>query len=220
MAASKWLKKVQKELKASPAKAAALGGGLLLAVIFWAPLVSKWMKPKSGAAIASAPDTTAPLPSVTATFPTASANQALATQNSLADWLKTIESRKTDLLATSVRWPDEMRSPFVRTRHLNEFNERMQRAEELATKAKIEQESEPVEQLVMFEPPTDWTLTATTCGTKRKLAHINGRIYREGETLQTAQGAAVIVKSIEPRRVVLAHGQYSFELFIPQVATQ
>lgn len=223
MLSPKLLKKFQKELKASPAKTAALGVGLLLAAIFWAPLISKWMKAKNGPAMAgsSAGDTTIPTSLTSAALPIATTptTEALATPRSLADWLKTMEARRADVLATSVRWPDEMRSPFVKSRSLTEFQRQAQLAEELANKAKAEQDNPPLEE-PPFELPADWTLSATACGTKRKLARINGRIYREGETLQTAQGATVVVKSIEPRRVVLAHGQHSFELFIPQVATQ
>jgi hypothetical protein len=224
VASSKLLKKIQKELKASPAKTAALGVGLLLAAIFWAPLVSKWLKAKNGPAMASTsvPDAgvKATLASVTPTPLMMPNTQALATPNSLADWLKTMETRKGDLLASSVRWPEEMRSPFVRTRSLAEYHQREQLAEDRAAKEKAAQDDQSTNEEPAFELPAGWTLSATTFGTKRKLAQIDGRIYREGETLQTAEGATVVVKWIEPRRVVLEQGQRTFELFIPQVATQ
>jgi len=122
------------------------------------------MKSKNApvAANASTPNTSPVLPAMTNTSATTPAGQASPAL--LADWLKTVETRRSDVLAGSVRWPEEMRSPFVRTRHLNEFNERTQRAEQLATKTKVDQERAPVVEIV-FEPPTDWTLTATSCGT-------------------------------------------------------
>ncbi len=63
---SKLIKKFKREVKANPTKAAALGGTLVVAVWFWAPLLQQWFggdsTPAPAATTASASNTAVPTP--------------------------------------------------------------------------------------------------------------------------------------------------------------
>lgn len=204
MVSSKWLKKVKKELAASPAKAGALAVGLLIAGFFWAPLISKWTRKTRE----SDPAGTANSQSeVALDGSTGVRTENAAGKPSLDTLLALWNARKDDPRCQSVSWSKE-RSPFVATRR---ETTRQQSPGDNGDKRNIE-----TEKRIARTIPSDWRLSATTCGARKKLAQINGHVYGEGATLATATGDLFVLETIEPRRVVLRGGEDAFELSIPQ----
>ncbi len=205
-------KKLQREMKAHPAKAGGLALLLLLAGYFWAPLVKGWIgsadattPPPTPPAVATAPSGVV-MASPAATSATPGAKPAGA--DPAYDWRKYAKLiNEDDHMRTGVERPND-RDPFAR----------LDVAIETAESAPPDEAT-----LAAAKPITPeeagLTLGSTLVSTRKKIAQIGGKSYTIGSRVSAAQdglAATFEVVSIEPRRVVLKRNGQRFELKIPR----
>ena len=206
--------RLQREIKANPAKAAGLGVLLLVACYFWAPLILGFMKPAQetaaapphGAAAATAPTPSAPpAPASAATpgqSPSATPSDALP-----YDWQKYAKLIEDDAKMRPSQDLSSERDPFVNPL--------------AAAQAKAEREVSATAASTKPITPAEagLVLTTTLLGARKKIAEIDGRSYSIGDRVQAftaSSSASFRVVEIFPRRVVLeGHGQ-RYELTIPR----
>ena len=79
--------------------------------------------------------------------------------------------------------------------------------------------SVPAPTVSTVPPPAGLLLKSTFLGTQRKAAYINRRLYFEGGQIQHGT-TSWHISSIQPRRVVLSHGDQQFELRIVKSTLQ
>ncbi len=184
-------KRLRRELKKSPGKAALLGLVCLIAVWYWAPLVKTWFtgtpeSPQNIIVVKPAQTGGNGLSLIaTAEKEVSKAVSAVSSWQTLAKWLD------EDPRAMPATLPEDDRDPFGRagTSTTEEIIELIQEEAE---------EEEPTKLVVLPEPPVreefrfsdlGLTLGGTIVGTRHRSATINGETYQEG---------AVVKIEIEP----------------------
>lgn len=213
MKASKLIKRLRREAKASPKKAAALGLLLLVAIYYWMPLL-KGMVTKADVADAqpAASADAEPAATVAARPRSPSADDGRQTAQSpkyewqqLADWID------NDALAHPSESLLARRSPF-------------QPVETEISKTEPEQEV-AVEETVQKSPTPEslgMALSATVVGPGRRVAVIDGKAYPEGQSVPATQSGEEIkfkLSEVHPERIVLERQGERFELAIPRRAS-
>ncbi len=210
------MKRLRRETAANPTKAAILGGLLLVAMYFWAPLVWSWIGPSPEEAkspTVAAEDVPTPL----AGFPSAlaSAKHQDTTQGkkqkkaSEYPWSRVTQWIEQDAAMRPVVEPSTARDPFV------------------AVVAKLVEapQSEvpkPAEAAVEVTPDSlGLVLSSTLVGPRRRTALINGRSYQQGRVVALEQGGRQLefkLAEVHPRRAVLTRDNKRYELTVPKLA--
>lgn len=190
----KLIKKLQRELAASPQKAGALVLLALVAVYFWGPLVMKWSGSKKSApqAASSAPEPTSTAVAASSVSPTAIPLLGWQQVQTLLD-----QDRHTRPAVRLPHWQD----PFAKV--------------EVAV-AKVEMPVLP--EAPVLEPqaapattgPREYSLTLSSVlvGKRAKSATLNGKVYHEGdefeaEVLGSEVTVSLTVKQIHKEGVTL-----------------
>ena len=129
MSASKFTKKLKKELLRNPKKSAILAFGLAAAVYFWIPLVGKWMgwgekvvaKPGPAAATPASPKVVAP-----SGMPTLPELAALAAAKSpqAVRWDELLQALKNDELASPGKLSATGQNPFAKLAQVDQDKEK------------------------------------------------------------------------------------------------
>ncbi len=200
MSLAKVQKQLVRDLKRSPAKAGALGLLCVVALWFWAPLVSGWFgkpRPKSSKTPAQAATAAEVEPSdvTPASPPVAAAVQV--------PWRKIVGWREQDQRTQSALLTATESPPFV------------QKRKDLIDPGEIKIKDITSKN----ENPLDLTqlglkLTSTMLGPKRRVAVINGRPYAEGDELEIGDALVFLVARVSDRGVVLQRNGRQFELII------
>jgi hypothetical protein len=198
---SKFIKKLKKELKKSPGKAAVLALLSLVAIWFWAPLVTNLF----GGETKSAPvKATAHTPAIA----TANAVAGPTLIQSPVDWKQISESIDKD---PRMKPADRLVLPRDPFRPIEPEQEK-----EIHVSAK----SEP-QPVALDIPPAEagLVLSGTIVGSRRSVARLNGRNYSKGDFV-TASGSNMSlsyrVVDVEGRSVTLALGDRQYELKMPR----
>lgn len=192
---SKLVKKLQKDLKKSPGKAAVLALLLVVALWFWAPLLTNLFA--NGNAKPATSASTSNVANDSASTGTPTPTQPLYTWKQIADAIDADSRMKpTEPMALA-------RDPFHRI-------EKEQPQEEPGEVVALPPEIPDVS-------PGDagLVLNSTILGTRRQVARINGKSYRKGERIVAAMGDQPLeyeVVQIGPRSVALVLGDREYEL--------
>ena len=199
-----------KELKRSPAKAAVLGGGTLLAIWFWFPLITGWF----GLGESSAASTAAPAEQPAEEAPSLAAvpapEPAAATGQPPLDWRAIAAWRESHPQADTFAWMAGTPNPFVT---------KVKPEDALAAEgAEQEADDPPVAAAVEADQRqaalAALRLTSTLITSQGRSATINGKVYREGDPIplgaegdETPAGESPItLKHVAARSVTLQHG--------------
>jgi hypothetical protein len=186
-------KQLARDLKRSPKKAAVLGLLALVAVYFWAPLISGMFRGEKPKGKNSAPPAAA-LPSP---VPTAAPAASPAPQY---PWQQLAEAIQEDARMRTAELDIAARTPFgLAVSEQEPDDAAAENAAEWATSEKL-----------------GLTLSATITGGRRRVALINGRPYVEGELVVAADDAAWKIVRITAGRVVLQRGSVRLELTSPE----
>lgn len=190
--------RLRREIKRDPKKAGALGLMFLVAIYFWAPLVSGWMG-------SSRPADMPPTAS-TATTPTVPAT----TENTTA--AKPTNEAKPVSWQELIAWQDEdpRRAPATLVASRDPFHavEKVVEQKPVDEKPEKKIEAKSMDQVGLV-------LSSTLVGPRSSLARINGKTYHTGQAVRVqyeGERVAFQVKEIHPRRVVLERDGTRFEL--------
>lgn len=199
MSVNRWIKQLRREAARNPAKAGVLGLLLVVALWFWAPLVWGWIGSREGT---SRPSPTQP-PQATseARGPAPAATAKIAPA---ATWQQLVEWRKQDPQTAAADTLKTRRDPFH------------------AIPAPVVQEevkaAPKVAPVVLTPEQLGLKLSSTVVGSDRRVALINGRIFREGQVIKCGKETQEILfrlAEIHSRHVVLERDGHRFELAIP-----
>jgi hypothetical protein len=188
---SKFTKKLERELKTNPKKAVILGGLVLVAMYFWAPLVSGWLGQKkpdvkvvASGKVGSAPVTTQ---TIAAAPPMATAPQPATAigWRALAEWIE------KDARMQSAAVEAAMRDPL-----------------QPVGKEPDEKEEKSDAPLIVDVSPESLgvVLSSTLVGSHKSVAQIGGKTYRVGERVSAGkddQNLYFVLRMVGPRFVVL-----------------
>jgi hypothetical protein len=171
-----------RELKRSPLKAAALGGGTLLAIWFWLPLLGDWFGGEADSASA------VPAAAVTPVEPTAT-TPATPVQRAMKPikWREIVAWKQANAYTKPYEWLAGGRNPF----ELVEVVEEIEVAEAVIEDQPLEQDlaQEDAKQEIASKL-NSLQLTSTLIMPRIRSATINGRVYREGEPIEMEPSAA------------------------------
>jgi hypothetical protein len=202
---STFAKRVRRELTKNPKKAGALGLLVVVALYFWAPLVWQWVAPASSTTFTATQttDSQAPPPGLAGTGVT---NKTSAKKNAPPShpWQQVVRWREQDPhTMTTGRDPVQRSKPMPTPVETAEAT----RKEEEAAKLVWSPESLGLE------------VSSTIVGTRRSVALINGRAYRQGDTIELAKDGrslTLTLAEIHPGRIVLHGMDQPIELTIPE----
>jgi hypothetical protein len=206
-------KRLRREITANPKKAAILGGMLLVALYFWAPLVGGWLGlGKSGATpVAKGPDPNAAMLSgfgaMLSGAPGPQPTTAAASVPKHA-WQQVAEWIRNDPRSQPASPAENQRDPFQQTE--------LKSAAVAVAKAAAARKRYTPETLGL-------TLTGTLIGSQRRLAVINGQVYPEkAEFRVKADGNEVAFRVAEVQRqaVILRQGEETFNLKLKSVLAE
>lgn len=212
-------RRLRREVRTNPKKAAILGLLCVVALYYWAPLVWNWMGGRKSADLAQADvaATTNPAPNPPASAPLAGAGvvaepgKASQPAGPSRPWQQVVQWIEQDPTMKPAAARSQRRDPF-----------------HPATGEVAANEEEEPDEAQTAEAAKDLTpdalgvqLTSTLIGPQRRVAMINGRPCQEGRTIAMAKdGQQVEFKlcEVHPRRVVLERDGKRYELAIPQSA--
>jgi len=200
-----------------------LGGGTLLAIWFWFPLITGWFgfgesATASTAAPAQPPAVEAPsLAAVPAPEPAAATDQPPIDWRAIAAW------RQSHPQADTFAWTAGAPNPF---------HTKVTPEEALAAKG-AEEEADDPSAAAAIEADQRQTalaalrLTSTLITPQGRSATINGKVYREGEPIELgadgeespADESPVTLKHVAARSVTLQHGNELIPLELIQTHT-
>ena len=200
-------KRLQRELKGSPKKAAALGLLCLVAIYFWLPLL---LGNKDKTDAAKAP-TLKPAVAVSTTPATVTEvdktkeNFAAPSWRQLKDWIERDPRRSSAKVASGKRDPFVTPAPPPK-------------------ETAIAKETKPEPEVEVTPQTAKLVLTSTLVGGNRRVAVINGKQYKVGQTIRAQANKTDVqftVKDILPRIVVLERqGKiYEMKLHTVELAT-
>jgi len=205
MSDSSLIQKLRKEIAGNGKKAAILGLLLVVGLFVWIPQIGRLLSGSKEFAVSPAPTTT-PLPSAI------SADQQTSTSSSLT-WQQLADNIDRNDFLHPVPPSSGIRSPFGEQPPEPEVEiVNIDDPEPLV----IEQPPPKPVQTELLPAPSQLVLKSTLQGKSTRGAVINGRYYREGETLESEQTSYTLSR-VEPRRVILQSGDQFFELLIPSV---
>ncbi|HZZ73471.1 MAG TPA: hypothetical protein VFE24_14550 [Pirellulales bacterium] len=194
--------KLQRELKHSPKKAAFLALLCLVAVYFWLPLIFGNKEKETTETNKSAHKTTPVAGSPVAATP-ANGKEGFTPPawRNVIEWIENDRRRRP--VAPSIAGRDPFETPKVI-------------------------EVKPVERVVAATPneitpqQANLTLNSTLIGAKRRVAVINGKVYKTGQTIRGKMENAsyeFVVQEIDAREVVLATSLRRYEIKLRELAS-
>lgn len=202
MASNNLVRRLTRELTASPAKAAVLGGLLVVAIWFWIPLIVGKSSP-------SAPDA-----STTAAVPTPSAGDPVVVTAAMPTQTTQAPSKnklKWNEAIDAMRYDERMRPAIPLASALDPFRDdesKSRDVEALAATASVPRTT-PAQAGIQ--------LTSTIVGSRKRTAMIGGKAYHEGDIVK---GSKTFTKyklvEIHPKHVVLEQGGERFPVWIPR----
>jgi hypothetical protein len=189
-------KQLIKDLKRSPLKAGVLGLLCVVALWFWAPLVTGWFGGSKGKAAKPQAAAAPPVPVAT---PTAAGGAAPAAASPSVPWRQLVAWMEKDPRKQSSELGVLESPPFP-----------PQRAD------RIEEESKPAQtaaaKLELDPAQLGLKLSSTMLGPRRRVAVINGRPYAEGKEVEVAGEMVFLVARVTDRSVLLERNGRQFEL--------
>jgi hypothetical protein len=195
MSLAKITKQLKREFKANPTKAAVLGVLVVVAAVFWGPLLFKSDdKPKKPAAAAG----TVEVVGTPAAAPAAAARKAPA-----VDWRVLARGLEADpRMRTQATIADDADNPF-RAKTADEENaEWYALLDELAVVEPADMPKvEAPKPRAFDEYPL--TLSSTIVGKRFRSAVINGKARNIGAEIDRFDGNAVVLAEVEPNRAVV-----------------
>jgi hypothetical protein len=198
---------VRREITANPKKAAVLALLLLVAVVFWAPLVTKWMG-KDDASAMAANTSENPTPTTTSTPTNGPVPAPADTMTKTIHWNHVLTAIRDDSRMQPYTRVEGERDPFSpAASKLAAQNQAQKAAVEVAPEITPEQ--------------AGIVLHSTVVGAQIKTALINGRAYHEDQNVLAANGRdRFVVVEIRENAVVLSrHGQlYDVKMKAVEVA--
>jgi hypothetical protein len=197
-------KRLEREIKANPAKAGGLGVLLLVACYFWAPLVMGFFQSDGGEVVQ--PAATPPSPAAT-TSTLVPAGQTMPTETPTYEWRKYSKAIEEDARMNTGSQLSEGNDPFDGPPII------------APPKPEPPVETPPVVMQPVTPADVGLELTTTLLGARRKIAEIGGKSYTVGDRIETEQdgaNASFTIVEIYPRRVVLESNGERYELRIPR----
>jgi hypothetical protein len=195
---NKFIRRLRRELTANPKKTAVLALLLLVAIVFWAPLVEKWIDGQSDD-VKTAPGNVA---EVNQTRTGAANPEAVAGTPSASNTAKTTTPQWNQMLS----WirNDPRMQPY--TREEGDRDPFSLATSQIAQKKEATAEPPPPE---ITPKQAGIVLHSTVVGSRMKTALINGRAYHEEQSVLSASGHdRFVLVEIRPDAVVLSrHGQ-------------
>jgi len=190
------------EFKRSWQKSALLGLLLAVGLVFWMPPLLRMVQGGPAPIASKVPAKTPP--------ETDEAAKAEAKPAVDFDWKNTDTLLASELLLMPERGFTVAGDPFALD--FDQFAPPVLFADDESTAAPIPA-ADPAPAISVVQPPSGLLLKSTFLGSQRKAAYINRRLYFEGG--QIHQGTTSWhISSIQPRRVILSHGDQQFELRI------
>jgi len=216
---NKLAKRLRREFIGNPKKGAVLLLLVAVAVYFWVPLVWGWIAKDDPVATAESPQTsetakTARLAAgalpVPPTAGAAQTDQAAQTEQTARQpkipWQQVVKWMDNDPRTLAAHRVTGGRNPFVTPKRE-------------VVQPKIETEKKPVQVEPDATPASlGMALSGTIIGSRRRVARIDGKTYRQGQTVAaTKEGRRFefTLAEIHPRYIVLKRDKESFELKIP-----
>lgn len=214
---SKFVKQLKRDLKASPAKAGALGVLLVVAVVFWGPLVFKSdktsPKPRSVATTSSTSTSTATPPS-RAAAPAAETQLAWKQLQEFVGRDPRMAPRRPKAAGSAS--PAELNPFSTKTREERDQEETDALLDEALALGMFDEagvaQTAVTEGVKLEDCPL--VLSSTLVGGKAAKAVINDRSFARGATLGNWHGSPLTLETVEPRRAVVAWNGQSRELKI------
>ncbi|MEE8452858.1 MAG: hypothetical protein V3R99_13115 [Thermoguttaceae bacterium] len=198
---SKLTRQLRREATTNPKKAAFLGFMFVVALWFWSPLVWGWIGEKDSSA---GPDVASPqagqpdgTPVVAISEGNAAPDAAEVPQHS---WRQLAQWMDDDRLTLAVAMTDRGRDPFLASKP---------RKDETISELQ-EEESEDI-----TPESLGLVLSGTIVGSQRRVALINGKPYRQDQSVTLVKDGKEIefvIEGIRSRRVVLRRNDKEFEL--------
>lgn len=200
------IRRLRREIAASPKKAAILGLLLLVAIWYWFPLVWGWVAPES------TPTAAAPAPQTVSTQvkdegPTAPGSESK--EANTHSWKQIAQWIESD----------------PRTVALSDLQGRTDPFDPVQQPIEEENQQEKVNALAAAEPPDadpaslGLVVSSTVVGPRGQAALINGRTYRRGETVRLEHdGRAIDFKLVEIRAdgVTLQRNNRPYDVRLPE----
>jgi hypothetical protein len=221
MMSSKLSKQLQRELKANPQKAGALGLLCLVAAYFWGPLIFK--------SDAKNPASAAVAPTATTTAATAMPEPiSTSTAKPLLDW-RTLSSRlESDPSMRSVAGKTETeiaRSPFdapVKVVKEEAFDSDLAELLEEANAAGLFDDTPVITKQMTSTALNAFPLqlTSTLVGPRSRTAIINGKAYSQGMPLGKLNDVELVLEYVSSRTAVIAWNGMKRKLWIPKPGEQ
>lgn len=168
----KQINQLTREIKRNPAKAAVLGGLLLVAIWFWYPLVQKWMGSSTRTVASQSPEHDLVIPQTTP-LPTPEASAA----NQPAP------SGKTDWRSIAQQIGDDPWMKKGTLRH-DSFDPFYPEPEPQTTLTSARVETESIPDLDVPPETAGLAVTSVIVGGRVPIARINSQNYRVGDTIR------------------------------------
>jgi hypothetical protein len=193
------VKRLRRELLANPKKGAILGVMVLVGVYFWAPLVAGWLGGKpSGTASPSAAASVPVMPGFTPSATAKTGEKAVVER----PWYVLSQWMDRDQRKRPVGPQAGCRDPFHRVKEV----------------VKKEPETHEPPKKPIAAATLAIKLGGTVLGGARRVALVNGKIYREGDNVKlTGEGQSIVLKLVEvhARSAVLMLDGNRLELKMP-----
>lgn len=165
-----------KEIKRNPAKAAVLGGLLLVAIWFWYPLIQKWMGSGSSGVASNSAENDLVIPQ-TASLPTP--EEPVSTQ-------KTLVAGKSDWQTIAQQISDDpwMEKGSLRNGTFDPFYPEQQ-SETILTTTNVQADETP--ELDVAPETAGLAVSSVIVGGRVPIARINNQNYRVGDTIRATE---------------------------------
>jgi len=196
-------KRLLRDFKAHPMKAAVLGLLVLVAAYFWAPLFAKMLPGEK------TPEAVAPGYLDDSVAEDSAGTTPEAPSAPRRDWRKLLAQIESDPLTKPAVGLASATWSLGRDEPLAEAAEADPAAAELAA----------AEAAMKITPASvGLKLSGTMVGSGRKVAVISGKSYQEGRELRLTDELVFVVAEVTARKVVLRRGDESFVLELPERA--
>ncbi len=206
MSFNRIVRQLRREATGSPKKAAVLGLSAVVALWFWVPLVWGWISPEDTeteiAAATPVAEASSALPVATAPGPAVTPQQV---QRPRHTWQQLVRWMDNDPRTLAANFAAGVRDPF---------------ATPPSQLAVVEPEDLPEDEPEEVRPDVTpenlgMVLSSTIVGPRRRVARIDGVLYRPKDTVKLDRDGQQIefkLAEIHPRRVVLDRDGNRFEL--------